>query len=491
MIRYRLDDLGWFQFEWLCQSLLKAKFGDGIESWGGSGDWGRDAYFSGALQFPSEGQLNPGPFLFQMKFVSEANAAGAKPAPNLKQAVAAECSRIEERLRNGTCEKVIHYVLMTNTPITASLRQRITGKLSEVVADGQVTVLGANDICDFLDNSPNIRVAFPQILGLRDIQELLRAVVDKAVVERSNLAIERAAALAQVFVPTTAYNRTLEILQEHSFAVITGPPEMGKTTIARVIGLGKLGEEWESFECHKPDDFLQMIKRDRPQIFIADDAFGSTEFRPDAAHAWAKDLDGIISSLDERHWLLWTSRPTPLNEAIEKMHLQGKAEKFPEPGEVQVDAAGLNIREKALILYRHAKAMDLELETKAVIKKHASMIIRNKHFTPERIRRFINDKLGEILQSSEACGISDNLIREAISSEIEEPTESMSKSFRALDNAHQRFLISMLDAGSGAVKVQKVSDIYTQIYSGSIMKDPALLADDLSSHFIRKMELPF
>ena len=23
MIRYRLDDLGWYQFEWLCQSLLK------------------------------------------------------------------------------------------------------------------------------------------------------------------------------------------------------------------------------------------------------------------------------------------------------------------------------------------------------------------------------------------------------------------------------------------------------------------------------------
>jgi hypothetical protein len=32
LIRYRLDDLGWLQFEWLVQSLLKAKLGLTVES---------------------------------------------------------------------------------------------------------------------------------------------------------------------------------------------------------------------------------------------------------------------------------------------------------------------------------------------------------------------------------------------------------------------------------------------------------------------------
>ena len=32
MLRYRLDDLGWFQFESLMQSLMKAELGLGIES---------------------------------------------------------------------------------------------------------------------------------------------------------------------------------------------------------------------------------------------------------------------------------------------------------------------------------------------------------------------------------------------------------------------------------------------------------------------------
>ena len=36
MIQYRLDDLGWFQFEWLCQALLKAMYGAPLEAWGGA-----------------------------------------------------------------------------------------------------------------------------------------------------------------------------------------------------------------------------------------------------------------------------------------------------------------------------------------------------------------------------------------------------------------------------------------------------------------------
>ena len=49
MIRYNLDDLGWYQFEWLVQSLLKSEIGLAVESWGQRGDHGKDAYAHGQL----------------------------------------------------------------------------------------------------------------------------------------------------------------------------------------------------------------------------------------------------------------------------------------------------------------------------------------------------------------------------------------------------------------------------------------------------------
>jgi hypothetical protein len=76
MLEYRLDDLHWTDFEQLCQALLKARLGIGVEAWGGSGDWGNDAYCQASLCYPGS-EVQEGPFQFQAKFVQGANAAGA------------------------------------------------------------------------------------------------------------------------------------------------------------------------------------------------------------------------------------------------------------------------------------------------------------------------------------------------------------------------------------------------------------------------------
>ena len=86
---------------------------------------------------------------------------------------------------------------------------------------------------------------------------------------------------------------------------------MGKTAIARMVGLAKLSDGWELHECTRPDQLWDRFARDRPQVFVADDAFGSTEYRPEAAERWAVELDRVLRAMDERHWLIWTSRPTP------------------------------------------------------------------------------------------------------------------------------------------------------------------------------------
>ena len=53
MLAYHLDELGWFEFEQLVQTLLKVRLGLGVEAWGGRGDWGRDVYFEGELKYPA------------------------------------------------------------------------------------------------------------------------------------------------------------------------------------------------------------------------------------------------------------------------------------------------------------------------------------------------------------------------------------------------------------------------------------------------------
>ena len=157
----------------------------------------------------------------------------------------------------------------------------------------------------------------------------------------STFDIDAARDLARVFVPTPAWHQAVAVLREHNFLVLTGPPEMGKTAIARMLGLARLAEGWEVHECIRPEQVEACFERDRPQLFIADDAFGSTEYRPDAADHWANHLDRILRATDENHWLVWTSRPAPLRAGLRRLHRERGGERFPEPASVQVDAAAL------------------------------------------------------------------------------------------------------------------------------------------------------
>lgn len=478
MIRYRLDELGWYQFEWLCQSLLKANLGIAIEAWGGSSDLGRDAYWKRALSLKSAGVETPGPFVFQAKFVSGANAAGAIPDGAILTSVKKECRAITKRALSSSYEKPSTYVLMTNAPLSATLKEKITSCLKESLPQCQILLWESNDMCALLDNAPNIRVAFPQLLGLRDLSELIKSAVNSPIIERSSLGIEQAIELANVFVPTDSYNKSLQILDSHGFVVLTGPPEMGKTAIARMIGLAKLGENWECYECHRPEDIFKISRNETGQVFIVDDAFGSTEYRPEIAQEWAQDMDKLLRTVGKKRWLIWTSRPAMLNAALKRMHLQGCAENFPKPGDVLVDAKTLSTNEKALILYRHAKAAHLDESAKLLISKHAKEILKNPHFTPERVRRFIEKTLPRIDPT-----IEDHKILELIAHEITRATESMGKSFDALDLKHKEVLVAMLDAGRGTINRQQVESACNRLSSQTENIDQLIF--ELSAHFLR------
>ena len=276
-----------------------------------------------------------------------------------------------------------------------------------------------------------------------------------------------------MFVATPAWHRAVAVLRQHHFLVLTGPPEMGKTAIARMLGLARLAEGWEVHECIRPEQVADRYERDRPQLFIADDAFGSTEYRPDAADHWANHLDRILRATDDNHWLVWTSRPAPLRAGLRRLHRERGGERFPEPASVQVDAAALGPEEKTLILFRHARAADLPDDLRSVIRNYGSSIVKHPHFTPERIRRFVARRPPE------------GDIEAAIEAELAEPTEAMAESYKALEREHRELLLAMLDSPPGPVAERDLAEALRRHATGGLPKAPVDLVDRLTDHFLK------
>jgi hypothetical protein len=141
MSRYELDRLGFYQFEWLIQVLLKAEFGTAIEAWGGHADHGRDAYSAKRIRSDSKNKSYPGPVVFQAKFVSGANAAGAKSHDALVAACKLESQRIMERKKKRQWAAPASYFFFTTAPVSASARTSIKHVLEPVLGFDPV-VLG-------------------------------------------------------------------------------------------------------------------------------------------------------------------------------------------------------------------------------------------------------------------------------------------------------------------------------------------------------------
>jgi len=443
-MQYSLDDLGWYEFEQLIQTLLKIRLGLGVEAWGGRGDWGCDAYFPDTLKYPTP-EPSPGPFVFQCKFVESANAAGAKPEALVIKAANKECEMIVGRLKQGGKWKQspANYALFTNAPIKPDTRTKIRLLFEAAIAGCRVHLHDGNDVCQWLNTAHDIVRRFPQLMSIRDLNEFLRECVNADIIARSETAIAMAQSQAKVFIPTGPYYEALQRLQKHFFVVLEGPPEMGKTTIGRVIALAQLSRDWEAIECRSPQDLLKTFHKDRRQVFVVDDFFGRTEYDPSRVSIWQADLPHILHRLDSQHWLILTSRAHLLEMAKANLDVAGLNDQFPILGEVIVNAGKLTNDEKARILYRHAKAAQLSDEAKGIIKHQAKDIVLHKHFTPERIRRLVINVVPTLSGNPK---LEQKQVEELVAEAISNPTKDMRVSFHALPTCHRWLLYALLES---------------------------------------------
>lgn len=451
---FLLDELGALQFERLCLELLRLDAG-GMET----RPWGLSLLVHDGAVVAGGGRLD-GPTLVLVAWIR--NGATAASAPL--------------RLRHLVEDALVAWE--ENPARSLLVLTNVADAAAAAPDDVPSTILGPAELWRLYAADPGVRLRVPSALGVADLAALVPA--DAA--RRSTGDIAAAAELARVFVPTQAYLDALRVLRQHHFAVLTGPPEMGKTAIARMIGLAALTDGWELHECVRPDELWSRFARDRRQVFVADDAFGSTEYRPEAAERWAVELPAVLRAMDDRHWLVWTSRPAPLKAGLRRIHREHGVERFPQPVEVGVDTARLDVGEKALVLFRHAKGASLPEPAIALVRAQGWRIVSHPHFTPERIRRFVAGRLRDLADDAGAD------VDALVSAEIREPTAAMAASYRALAPDQRAVLLALLDAPPGPVSERDLAASIRRHAPSGLAHSPSEVVDRLADHFVRHVE---
>ena len=471
-VGYALDRLGWLQFEQLASLVLETDAGLSGLSWRGRAYRDRVALIDEPVVLSGSAIRVKEPFIVAVAWVRDRLSLERRQAELVSQV-----ARSVSDLGLGSSDRT---VVVTNLDRRAA-EDALTGSLYPLQ---HFIVLGSDELSESIDRHPVLRLAMPSLLGLRDLSPLIAP----SIRERATLDLERAQQLARVFVPTHAYERAREVLARHRFVVLTGPPEMGKTAIAQMIALAQMTAGWEAHECVNPEQVWQAFDRDHPQVFVADDAFGSTEYRPDSAEHWARELGRMLAVLDERHWLIWTSRPAPLKQGLRRVQRERGAERFPAPGEVLVDASELDLAEKTLILFRHVKDHAANAASRGVVRDLGVAIVEHEHFTPERIRRFVTDRLDQLVATTIKTTTPERLrpvILSAVEQELATPTVQMATSFAALEEHHRALLIALLDTPAGLTDERELTATLRRHHPGGLNRPPQELIDRLTDHFLR------
>jgi hypothetical protein len=148
-----------------------------------------------------------------------------------------------------------------------------------------------------------------------------------------------------------------------------------------------------------------------------------------------------------------------------------------------VDASELVLEEKASILFRHARSRPLTARGVELVQTHGYGLVEHPHFTPERIRRFVAQRLPELEARNTPVGRAD--IGEAISAEIREPTAAMATSLTALPAEYRGLLAALLDTPPGPVSERDLAAAARRQLDGGLRRRPADLVDRLTDHFLR------
>ena len=339
--------------------------------------------------------------------------------------------------------------------------------------------LGRDRLGALIDAAPAVRRRVPTVLGVRDLDPLLDdAARARCVVGRGRRARPGARVRADPRLPRTR-STTLE---RHRFAVLTGPPEMGKTAIARTLGLALATEGWEVHECIRPEQVWDAFDpRPRRSSSSPTTRSARPSTGPTPPTAGRSTSTASCSGSTTRTGSSGRPGPAPLKAGLGRIHREHGVERFPQPAR----GAGRRVEprrrgEGADPLPPRARRRAADRRAIDVVRTHGATIVEHPHFTPERIGRFVALRLPQL-----AVGDAGDALRAAIEAEIAEPTAAMADVARRARARAPRAARRAARPAAGPGRRARARDAARRHAAGGLPRAPAELVDRLTDHFVR------
>ena len=243
-----LENLSAIDFEDLCRDLAKVETGMRFEAFGPGPDGGIDGRHAEAGK----------------KIILQAKHYINSSFSDLKKAATKEKSKIVKI-------KPSRYLFFTSHSLTVTKKntlQSILGDLIQKPGD----IWGRDDIDEALKRHPEIEKAHIKLWlsSTAVLEKLLHSGLEAFTQATKEEILDE----LRVYARNPSFDEALERLEKEKILIVSGPPGVGKTTLARMVSYFYIEQGWSFVAINSLEDVFEKIDDKKPTIFFFDDFLG-------------------------------------------------------------------------------------------------------------------------------------------------------------------------------------------------------------------------
>ncbi|MGW2486843.1 nSTAND3 domain-containing NTPase [Streptomyces sp. NPDC001606] len=409
------SDLSPHDFEVLVRDLLQASRGARMETFPPGRDGGVD------IRLHRNGEET---------LIAQCKHTPGRTFAQIKGQLQTEAKKIGDRF---SCR----YILATSASLTRQNKQEIATMFAGVrlrVED----IWGVDDLDNLLRLHPQVEINNFKLWITSSA--VLDRLLHSDLYWRSSGLVDRIVKRRKLYVHSEAYPDSLRILEEHHVCVISGEPGIGKTTLAEMLLVKFLSDDWEVHSASSDvTDIEKVWKPGVRQVFLYDDFLGQNSLLDNLN----KNEDSRLIDLTERirdvadKILIMTTREYILQQA-RQVHERLHESRALAEGKVILDLSHYTAEQKARIFYNHIHFAELSEDAReSVLKERRYMdVIRHANFNPRIIEL--------VTKNFRDSGVADRGFFEYALNALDDPRELWERIFESQLSAAERSLLLVL-----------------------------------------------